>query len=121
MQARVRHHLLPAVIGICLAATLSAADISGKWHFVWDTEGGIRHTEWAITQNGEALKIVIQDGQPLNGKLEGDRMTVEGRLNSHEAGYSATLKVVGELKDGKLSGRGSWDQYGMTFTATRAD
>ncbi len=120
MQVKIHLPLFLIATGLCLTITLGAADVSGKWNFVWNTEGGIRHTEWVIAQDGETLQIRMQDGQSLTGRIEGDRMTVEGELNSPEAGYSATLKVEGELTDGRLAGKGSWDQYAMTFTATRA-
>ena len=109
-----------ALLGACLTVLLGAADISGKWNLVWDTEGGIRHGEWIITQEGENL-TVKSEGQVLSGTLRGDELKISGQFNSNEAGYSATLEVEGTLKDGKLSGRGTWDQYGMTFTATRSE
>ena len=109
-----------ALLCACLTVILGAADISGKWNLVWDTEGGIRHGEWIIAQEGENL-TVKSEGQVLSGTLQGDKLKVSGEFNSNEAGYSATLEVEGTLKDGKLSGRGTWDQYGMTFTATRSE
>jgi hypothetical protein len=49
-------------------------------------------------------------------------MVVEGKLYSAEAGYTGALKVEGTLgEDGTLKGRGSWDQYPMTFTAKRSE
>ncbi len=119
MQIGLRIPLLPGLLALSLATVLAAADISGRWSFVWNTEGGIRHTEWVVTQQGEVLSIRTQDGQSLSGTLDGDKMIVEGNLNSPEAGYSANLRVEGTLQDGKLAGKGTWDQYAMTFTATR--
>lgn len=110
-----------SLCGLCLAVSLAAADISGKWSLVWDTEGGIRRTEWIVTQNGENLKVQTDDGQVLSGTMHGDELALEGKFRSSEAGYTSTLKLEGQLSDGKLSGKGTWDQYAMTFTGTRGE
>ena len=111
-----------AVVLVALTAipALSAADLSGKWKLVWDTEGGIRHSEWAITQEGESLTVKT-DGQTLKGTIDGERISLEGKFYSAEAGYSSTLKVNGTVSDGTLKGSGTWDQYGMAFTGTREE
>lgn len=105
---------------ITTVPALQAADISGKWKLVWDTEGGIRHTEWEITQEGESLTVKT-DGQVLKGTIDGERINLEGKLYAAEAGYSSTLTVTATVSDGKLKGRGTWDQYGMTFTGAREE
>ena len=109
------------VLAIAVVPSALAADISGKWSFTWDTEGGIRHTNWDISQDGNEL-IVKSDGQTFNGTIEDGKFTVKGRLHSAEAGYASNLKVEGTLReDGTMEGRGSWDLYGMTFTAKRSE
>ena len=86
---------------------------------VWDTEGGIRRTDWKISQEGESITVESK-GEVFKGAFKDDRLVVEGKLYSAEAGYSAQLKVEGVLQeDGGLKGRGTWDQYAMTFTAKR--
>lgn len=112
--------LLAGLFIALVAVPVRAADVSGTWHMVWDTEGGIRRTDWKITQEGESI-TVESEGNVFMGTLKAGRMVVEGRLYSAEAGYTAQLKVEGTLqKDGGLKGRGTWDQYAMTFTAERA-
>lgn len=113
----------PAVLLLALAAgpIPGAADIGGNWSMAWDTEGGIRRNVWKISQEGESL-TVESDGQVLKGTFRANRMVVEGKLYSAEAGYTGALKVEGTLgEDGTLKGRGSWDQYPMTFTAKRSE
>lgn len=102
------------------APPASAADISGKWSLVWDTEGGVRRTVWDIRQDDEKITVET-DGHKLEGSFHNNTLTLEGRFYSAEAGYGAVLKVTGTLEDGKLKGSGSWDQYAMTFTAERAE
>ncbi len=67
------------------------------------------------------MLTVASDGQIFHGAFQDNRMQVKGKLYSAEAGYTATLKVEGRFEDGVLIGRGSWDQYGMTFEAKRAE
>ncbi len=115
---------LPIAASVLVVAAVPSAlgaDISGKWSLTWDTEGGIRHTTWDISQDGAAL-TVKSDGQTFNGTIKDGTFTVEGRLHAAEAGYASTLKVEGALQeDGTMKGRGSWDVYAMTFTAKRAE
>ncbi len=105
---------------LALTPALAGADLSGSWDVVWNTEGGIRNSEWKVTQEGSTLKI-DSDGNPLTGTTDGTTLSVEGKFYAAEAGYSSTLKIEGKLEDGKLSGRATWDVYAMTFTATRSD
>lgn len=109
-----------AIVALAPVPVLGA-DVSGTWHMVWDTEGGIRRTDWKITQEGDSI-TVESEGTVFNGTFKSDRMVVEGRLYSAEAGYAAELKVEGVLQeDGTLKGNGTWDVYAMTFTAKRAE
>lgn len=119
MRPNRRLTLLSLLAAVC-TVTLHAADISGKWLFTWDTEGGIRNTEWTIAQNGESLTIQ-SEGQKFAGTLKDGQFQVEGQLYAAEAGYTAMLKVEGRLEGDVLKGRGTWDQYAMTFTAKRAE
>lgn len=98
---------------------LAAADMSGKWDMVWDTEGGVRRTVWEVRQEGEKV-TVDTDGSKLIGTLKGNQFAVEGSFYSAEAGYNAPLKVSGTLDGDELKGKGSWDQYSMSFTASQA-
>ena len=118
MHRRFLISLFSVLVGV--PAVSAAADISGKWNLVWNTEGGVRETQWTIAQDGDAI-TVDAGGQVLKGTVDGDRMVVEGDFYSPEAGYSSTIKVEGTLQDGTMKGKGTWDQYGMTFVATRAE
>ena len=115
------HRVFIAVF-VLISMTLSplaAADMSGKWDMVWDTEGGVRRTVWEVRQEGEKV-TVDTDGSKLIGTLKGNQFAVEGSFYSAEAGYNAPLKVSGTLDGDELKGKGSWDQYSMSFTASQA-
>ncbi len=44
------------IAGIALACSLApGADLSGKWVFTWDTEGGVRESSMVVKQEGDKL------------------------------------------------------------------
>jgi hypothetical protein len=101
------------------SAGTAKTDIAGKWHFTLNTEGGDR----------EAVALFKLDGDQVTGKW--DTTDVKGTykdgdldlafpLNSEEAGMTATLKVKGKLKDGKLVGNWEFSEYSGTFTAAKS-
>ena len=106
---------------VCLVPQSAFAEsIAGKWNLIWDTEGGIRHTVWVISQDGEAVSVMT-DGQKLEGAFKDGRLELSGEFYAAEAGYGSELKIEGTLDNGQLKGKGSWAEYGMTFTGKRAE
>ena len=116
------HFLVVALLALGPASVLvlDAAEIEGKWKVVWDTEGGIRQSEWNVTQEGNSIKVDMGE-QVFEGTVADNRIAFEGTYYASEAGYKSALKVEGTLEAGVIKGKGSWDQYAMTFTAKRAD
>ncbi len=99
-------------------SAVGTGDLAGKWHFTLNTEGGDR----------EAVAIFKLDGDQVTGKW--DATDVKGTykdgdldlafpLNSEEAGMTATFKIKGKLKDGKLVGNWEFSEYSGTFTAAK--
>ncbi len=106
---------------VCLVPQSAFAEsIAGKWNLTWTTEGGIRHTVWDISQDGEAVSITT-DGQKLEGAFKDGRLELSGKFYAARAGYSSELKIEGTLDNGQLKGKGSWAGYGMTFTGERVE
>ena len=114
-----------AWIGLAVAAVLTvqaapAADVSGKWNFVFDTEGGER-------RSSPTLRV---EGRNVTGKWESADVKgtfVDGKLDlsfpftSTEAGMTGTLKIAGQLTGDNLSGAWEFEGYRGAFKATRAD
>lgn len=95
-----------------------AESIVGKWNLVWDTQGGVRHQVWDISQDGEAVSVET-DGQKLEGTFKDGRIELSGKIHAARAGYSAELKAEGALVNGQLKGKGSWGGYVMSFVGER--
>ena len=99
--------------------TVLAADISGKWNFQLETDGGPR----------EASPTFHLDGTKVSGKWETADVKgtfVDGKLDlafpltSEEAGMTGTLKIVGQMQGDEISGKWEFEGYSGTFKARRA-
>ena len=105
-----------------LTALALAADIAGKWNFVWETEGGQRRTTMTLRVSGERVEADMQGSpRPLSGTWKEGKVELQGAVYSQEGGGEGTFKLSGRLDDGKLKGSASWNEHPVTFTATRAE
>ncbi|MDE0622723.1 MAG: hypothetical protein OXH83_13750 [Bryobacterales bacterium] len=104
---------------VCLVPQSAMAEsITGKWNLVWDTQGGVRHQVWDISQDDEAVSVET-DGQKMEGTFRDGRLEVSGKIHAARAGYGSELKVEGTLVNGQLKGKGSWGGYVMSFVGER--
>lgn len=104
---------------VCLVPQCALAEsIAGKWNLVWDTQGGVRHTVWDISQDGETVSVET-DGQKIEGTFKDGRLEVSGKLHGARAGYSAEMEAEGTLVNGRLKGKGSWGGYNLSFVGER--
>ncbi len=102
------------------AAPASSSDISGKWHFVYQTDGGEREYPATLKQDGD--QVTGKYGQSdVKGTYKDGDMDLAFPFNSEEAGMSSTLKMKGKIKDGKLVGNWQFADYDGTFVATRVE
>jgi hypothetical protein len=99
-------------------AGTATASISGKWRFVFNTEGGEREATPAFEQHGDKLT-----GKWNQTDVQGT--FVEGHLDlsfpyySEEAATSGTLKIKGRAEGDGLKGTWEFADYSGTFAATR--
>jgi hypothetical protein len=107
------------LLGLLWNPTVRAADISGKWNFQLETDGGPR----------EASPTFRLDGTKVSGKWEkadvkgtfvDDKLDLAFALTSEEAGMTGTLKIVGQMQGDEISGKWEFEGYGGTFKAKRA-
>ncbi|MGI9072868.1 MAG: hypothetical protein ACR2JB_16515 [Bryobacteraceae bacterium] len=112
-----------AVIAMaCLAlwSPLSAAtkaDISGKWHFVLQTEGGDREKEATFQQTGNKVTGKWDDAD-VQGTLDDGKLDLEFPMTTEEVG-KGTLKLKGQAAEDSLTGTWEFQSYSGTFKATR--
>jgi hypothetical protein len=60
------------------------------------------------------------DTTDVKGTYKDGDLDLAFPLNSEEAGMTATFKVKGKLKDGKLVGNWEFSEYSGTFTAAKS-
>ena len=120
----LRRTVLMAVLSgagvLLLARVPSSDDISGKWHFVYQTEGGERENDANFKVDGEQVTGKYGSAD-VKGTFKDGELDLAFPYNSDEAGMTATLKMKGKLKDGKLTGNWQYGDYDGTFVATRAE
>ena len=95
----------------------SKTDISGKWHFVLQTEGGERYRDANFQQDGKKISGKWADADVL-GTFDDGKLDLEFPIKSEEAG-EGTLKLKGELIEDSLSGTWEFQVYSGSFKATR--
>ena len=93
------------------------ATLAGKWHFLFDTEGGPRDFDADFTLAGDKVGGTFNKSK-VKGATVGERFELEFPTVSEEAG-EGTLKIIGKVTGEKLTGSWSFQAYEGTFTATR--
>ncbi len=100
-------------------STAQAANVSGKWHFVFQTDDGDRLFDPVFQQDGD--KVTGKWGNSdVQGTFVEGKLNLEFQFNSDEVG-PGTLKINGELADGALTGDWQFQTYSGKFKATRTE
>ena len=116
-------YIMVAAAMACFALLLpltaaSKLDVSGKWHFVLQTEGGEREREATFQQDGQKVTGKWDDAD-VQGTFGDGKLDLEFPINTEEAG-KGTLKIKGQLAADALTGTWEFQEYSGTFKATRA-
>jgi hypothetical protein len=95
-----------------------AQTVTGKWHFVFQTEDGERTFDPDFQQQDE--QVTGKWGKSdVKGTFAGGKLDLAFPYNSDEVG-PGTLKIKGELKGETLTGTWGFQEYSGNFKATRA-
>jgi len=102
----------------CAALAQNAADLTGTWVFVLDTEGGERRAEPTFQVDG--TKVTGKwDSSDVKGTFENGKLELAFPMTSAEGGFSATLHITGKMDGGVLAGRWDFGEHSGTYKATR--
>jgi hypothetical protein len=93
------------------------ADVSGKWHFVLQTEGGDREREATFQQHGSKVTGKWDDAD-VQGTYDDGKLDLEFPVMTEEVG-KGTLKIRGQAAEDSLTGTWEFQSYSGTFKATR--
>jgi hypothetical protein len=109
-----------AMACLALLPPISAApkaDISGKWHFVLQTEGGDREKEATFQQAGNKVTGKWDDAD-VQGTFDDGKFDLEFPVTTEEVG-KGTLTLKGQAVEDSLTGTWEFQTYSGTFKATR--
>jgi hypothetical protein len=94
--------------------------LEGKWHFVFDTQGGDREFEADFTVDKDGNVTGTWDKAPVAGTYKDDHMQLAFEVTSQEAGETAQLQLDGKIgDDSNLTGTWGFSSYNGNFKATR--
>ncbi len=100
------------------AAKAQTSGISGKWHFVLETEGGERDVDANFQQQADKVTGTWDKAQ-VKGTFSDGKLNLEFPIESEEAG-PGTLTLKGQLEGDALTGTWAFQTYDGKFKATRS-
>ena len=100
-----------------VAALAAADDVSGSWHFVFQTPGGEREAAVSLKVDGGQVTGKFADAD-VKGTYKDGAIELAFPFNSSEGG-PGTMSIKGSLASGALSGAWEFAGYSGTFTAKR--
>jgi len=124
MRQETRHkrtHLVWAilvVLALGIPQALAAEDISGEWELASDFNGRQMFSTLTIAKGADGALTGKWGSTDLsNVKLDGDKLTFVRTTKFGDREF--TMNFAGTLKDGKLTGTASNDQFESTVNGTR--
>lgn len=117
MRRSFKFLLLSLAILALMLPLHAAADVTGPWQFVMDTQGGDRTARATFKVDGKAVtgtwETTKVQGTFVDGVLE-----LSFPFESPEAG-GGTLGIKAKLANDELTGEWSFQTYSGTLKATR--
>lgn len=110
---------------VLLLFPLAGVDLSGQWHFVFDTEAGVREADMTLeVKDGKVTGKISMPEAPeksteVAGTFADGKVKLDFPYYSEEAGYQSTVKLDGKLEGDTISGEWQFDQHRGSFTAKR--
>ena len=115
-----------AIVTLGLAAlvfslrTVSASDpITGKWTFVFDTEGGPREFAADFKLDGDKVIGKFAEKADVKGTFKDQKIDLAFPFHSDEAEMTDTLTITGKLEKDGLAGGWTFNQWSGTYKAQR--
>jgi len=93
--------------------------INGKWHFVFDTQGGDREFNAEFTVDADGNVSGAWEKSPATGTYKDGHLLMAFDTYSEEASETATLHLDGKFDDtNTLTGNWTFSSYEGAFKAT---
>ena len=92
--------------------------IDGKWHFVFDTQGGDREFEAEFAVDADGKVTGTWNNKPATGTYKDGHLQMAFDTYSEEANETAQLQLDGKIDDtAALTGTWAFSSYDGTFKA----
>jgi len=92
--------------------------INGKWHFVFDTQGGDREFNAEFSVDADGNVTGIWEKAPVAGTFKDGHLLMVFDTTSEEANETAPLHLDGKLDDSNtITGTWQFSSYDGTFKA----
>ena len=100
--------------------TVSASDpITGKWTFVFDTEGGPREFAADLKLDGDKVSGKFAEKADVKGTFKEQKIDLAFPFQADEVDVTDTLKITGKLEKDALAGDWAFSQWSGTYKAQR--
>jgi hypothetical protein len=109
--------LVLLLLGIAVPAL--AADVSGEWLFVFETEAGERRVPFTLKVEGTKVSGTMAGDVAVEGAFEDGVLTLQFPFFSDDAGFTSDLKIRGTLEEGGIRGGWTFGEHSGAFRATR--
>lgn len=100
---------------VAVRGNAQTASVSGKWHFVFQTEDGERNFDATFQQDGDKVTGKWGDAD-VQGTFTDGKLNLEFQFNS-EVG-PGTLKLNGQLAEDALTGNWEFQASGGNYSGT---
>ena len=95
--------------------------INGKWHFVFDTQGGDREFNAEFSVDADGNVTGTWEKAPATGTYKDGHLLMVFDITSEEANETAPLHLDGKLDDSEtITGTWQFSSYDGTFKATHS-
>jgi len=122
-KVKVRKIALVALSVVALVFSLRTVAVSdpitGKWTFVFDTNGGTKEVTAELKLDGEKVSGKFAEKADVKGTFKDQKIDLAFPFESEEANVSDTLRITGKVEKDKLSGEWTFSQYSGTYEARR--
>src|SRR5262245_37486430 len=109
--------LLSLVVLALMMPLYAAADVTGRWQFVMDTQGGDRTARATFAVEGKTVTGTWETTK-VQGTFADGVLELSFPFESPEAG-AGTLGIKAKLANDELTGEWSFQTYGGSLKATR--
>jgi hypothetical protein len=111
--------VLSLVVVVWMMPTAQALELTGKWNFVFNTEGGTRNTAVTLQLNGDQVSGKF-DKSDVKGTFRDGKLDLKFPHYSPEGGFEAELSMQGVAQGEDLRGDWEYGEHGGSWTASKA-